>query len=70
MTSQHNRFTITKDEWLDLINDNLVTDEMIDRIIENEKLRQNIIKLRDEPLGTPCEQIIEDLIGFTEDLKV
>ena len=30
---------LTKEEWLDLIVENYITDEQIDRIIENERLR-------------------------------
>jgi len=60
---------LTKDEWLDLIVDNLVTDEQINRIIENETLRRKIIDLRDNPPPISAEQVIDRLTSFTEGLK-
>ena len=43
--------------------------EARDRIIENELLRKQIIRLRDMREGIPPEEVIGKLIYFTESLK-
>lgn len=41
----------TKDEWLDLIVDNLVNEKMVERIVENEKLREKIEYYAEHPMA-------------------
>lgn len=72
-------FNIVKENWIGkvIINHGLGGDEKMsygdavrlkERILRNEKLRQDIIELRDNPHPIPAEMVIERLIGFTEDL--